>query len=111
MLKPTQTSVARRLKLSTDIRLRDKLYFESRVTYTGRTSISVETEITRIGRDRSVTALSNACIFTFVNVDAELHRLHVPQVHPTTYFEDAKYLAGFRRQRAYMLTGVHRRSL
>jgi acyl-coenzyme A thioesterase 9 len=102
---------ANRINFHQPVRMGDKLYFESRVTYTGRTSISVETEITRISRDRSMTALSNACIFTFVNVDGELHRLPVPQVHPTTYFEDAKYLAGFRRQRAYTLTGMRRRAL
>jgi hypothetical protein len=44
-----------------------------------------------------MTALSNTCVFTFVNVDADLNLLPVPQVYPTNYSEDARYLAGYRR--------------
>jgi len=58
-------------------------------------SISVETSITRISRDRKSTALSNICTFTFVNVDAELHP------YPTTYAEDARDLTGYRHHQAY----------
>jgi hypothetical protein len=36
-----------------------------------------------------MTALSNTCIFTFVNVDAKLCPIPVPTVYPTTYAEDA----------------------
>jgi acyl-coenzyme A thioesterase 9 len=82
------------------VRMGDKLHFVSRVTYTGHTSITVETAITRISRDRSMTALSNNCIFTFVNVDAELNLLPVPRMYPTTYSEDILYLAGYRRHQA-----------
>jgi acyl-coenzyme A thioesterase 9 len=79
------------------VRMGDKLHFVSRVTYTGHTSITVETAITRISRDRSMTALSNNCIFTFVNVDAALNLMPVPRLYPTTYSEDIRYLAGYRR--------------
>jgi len=85
------------------VRMGDKLHFLSRVTYTGETSITVETTITRISRDRTMTALSNACIFTFVNVDADLNQMPVPQLYPTTYSEDARYLAGYRRHQQYLV--------
>lgn len=84
------------------VRMGDKLHFVSRVTYTGNTSIAVETSITRISRDRTSTALSNVCSFTFANVDAELRRLPVPPIYPTTYGEDARYLAAYRRHKAYL---------
>jgi acyl-CoA hydrolase len=79
------------------VRMGDKLHFVSRVTYTGHTSITVETAITRISRDRTMTALSNNCVFTFVNVDAALNLMPVPSLYPTTYSEDIRYLAGYRR--------------
>jgi len=84
------------------VRMGDKLHFVSRLTYTGNTSVSVETEITRISRDRKETALSNVCTFTFVHRGAEMERLPVPQVHPTTYAEDARYLSGYRRRQAHL---------
>ena len=84
------------------VRMGDKLHFVSRVTYTGRTSITVETAITRISRDRTMTALSNNCIFTFVNVDADLNLLSVPLMYPNSYTEDIRYLAGYRRHQAYL---------
>jgi len=91
-----------RINFYQPVRMGDKLHFVSRVTYTGQTSIAVETSITRISRDRSSTALSNVCTFTFTNVDADLRRKPVPQVYPTTYAEDARYLAAYRRHRAYL---------
>jgi acyl-CoA hydrolase len=86
------------------VRMGDKLHFVSRVVYAGETSIAVETAITRISRDRTGTALSNVCTFTFANVDAELKRVPVPRIYPTSYAEDARYLAAYRRRKAY-LTG------
>jgi acyl-CoA hydrolase len=84
------------------VRMGDKLHFLSRVTYTGRTSITVETAITRISRDRTMTALSNNCIFTFVNVDADLNLRPIAQMYPTNYTEDIRYLIGHRRRRDYL---------
>ena len=81
------------------VRMGDKLHFVSRVTFTCRSSITVETAITRISRDRSMTALSNTCVFTFVNVDARLQLMPVPEVYPTTYLEDARYLSAYRRSK------------
>ena len=81
------------------VRMGDKLHFVSRVTFTGRHSITVETAITRISRDRTMTALSNTCVFTFVNVDDQLRLVPVPEVYPTTYLEDARYLSAYRRSK------------
>ncbi|MGA7521752.1 MAG: acyl-CoA thioesterase [Acidobacteriaceae bacterium] len=89
------------------VRMGDKLHFVSRVTYTGETSIAVETAITRISQDRTSTALSNVCAFTFANVDADLRRLPVPPIYPTSYAEDARYLAAYRRRNAWLETKAH----
>ena len=91
-----------RINFYQPVRMGDKLHFVSRVTYTGHTSIAVETSITRVSRDRSSTALSNVCTFTFTNVDGALRRIPVPQIYPTTYAEDARYLAAERRHKAYL---------
>lgn len=91
-----------RINFYQPVRMGDKLHFVSRVAFTGTTSITVETSITRISRDRKSTALSNVCTFTFVNVDSELHPMPVPQIYPTTYAEDARYLAGYRRHQAHL---------
>lgn len=82
--------------------LDDKLHFTSRVVYTGRSSIAVEANIERISRDRTSKALSNSCLFTFVNVDRELRPRPVPPVYPTTYAEDARFLAAHRQHEAYL---------
>jgi acyl-CoA hydrolase len=79
------------------VRLGDKLHYTCRVVYTGKTSISVEANICRISRDRTSKALSNSCLFTFVNVDKNLQPLPVPTIYPTTFGEDALYLQAYRR--------------
>jgi acyl-coenzyme A thioesterase 9 len=81
------------------VRLGDKLHYTSRVVYTGKTSVSVEANIRRISRDRTSQALSNSCLFTFVNVDQDLAPQPVPTIHPATYSEDARYLQAYRRSR------------
>ena len=81
------------------VRLGDKLHYTSRVVYTGKTSVSVEASIRRISRDRTSQALSNSCLFTFVNVDQDLSPQPVPTIHPATYAEDARYLQAFRRSK------------
>ncbi|MGE4580476.1 MAG: hotdog domain-containing protein [Desulfuromonadales bacterium] len=81
------------------VRLGDKLHFTTRVVYTGKTSVSVEANIRRISRDRTSQALSNSCLFTFVNVNKDLTPQPVPTIYPTTYGEDARYLQAFRRSK------------
>jgi acyl-coenzyme A thioesterase 9 len=90
-----------RINFLRPVRIGDTLRFTSRIAYTGRTSIAVETKIERIGWGESVLDLSNDCVFTFVHVDNELRPQPVPQIYPTTYDEDARYLAGYRRGRAH----------
>ncbi len=84
------------------VRLDDKLHFTSRVVYTGTTSICVETGIERISRDRTSKAISNICLFTFVNVDRDLMPRPVPKVYPATAAEDASYLEAHRHHQAHL---------
>jgi acyl-CoA hydrolase len=72
---------------------RHKLRFASRIVYTGRTSIAVEARIERVAHGERENDLTNECVFTFVNVDESLRPQPVPRVFPTTYDEDARYLA------------------
>ncbi len=82
------------------VRMGDELHFTSRVVYTGGSAISVEARIERISRDRTTKALSNSCLFTFVNFDSEMNPRPVPPIYPTTYAEDARYLDAYRRNRS-----------
>jgi len=78
------------------VRMGDILHYTTRVVYSNGSLICVEANIERISRDRTTKALSNSCLFTFVNVDDELNHQTVPQVYPTNYGEDARYLAAHR---------------
>jgi acyl-CoA hydrolase len=89
-----------RINFVQPVRMGDKLQFLSRAVYAGHTSVCVETDIIRVSRDRTQTNLSNSCIFTFANVDDQLHPQPVPPLYPTTYAEDARYLAAHRRHAA-----------
>ncbi|CAH2031944.1 hotdog domain-containing protein [Trichlorobacter ammonificans] len=82
------------------VRLGDKLHYTCRVVYTDESFICVEAGIERVSRDRTSKALSNSCLFTFVNVDSDLRHQPVPPIYPTTYAEDARYLAAHRSHRA-----------
>jgi acyl-coenzyme A thioesterase 9 len=99
-LAPDRPIVARvdRINFLQPVRIGDKLHFTSRVVYTGETSLCVEITIERQSLDRVTRALSNTCVFTFVNVDQDLRPLPVPKVFPTTYAEDARYLEAHRRR-------------
>ena len=90
-----------RINFLQPVRMGDKLHFVSRVVYTGATSICVEVSIERVGRQRDTRALSNTCVFTFVNVDPDMIPRPVPPVYPTTYAEDARYLEAHRRNRRH----------
>ena len=99
--RPVIVSV-NRINFNQPVRMGDRLRFQSRVTYAEGHSVSVETNIERLGLDRQQTALSNTCVFTFVNVDETLTPRPVPVVHPTTYREDDRFLAAYRRRRSYL---------
>jgi acyl-CoA hydrolase len=85
------------------VRLDDKLHYSARVVYSGTTSLVVEANIERISRDRSSKTISNSCLFTFVNVDRTLTPRPVPPLYPTTYAEDARYLAASRQHQVHRL--------
>jgi acyl-CoA hydrolase len=93
--RPVPTAV-NRINFFRPVRIGDKLHYTARVIYTSDSFICVEANIERISRDRTTKALSNSCLFTFVNVDDELNHQPVPQVYPTNYGEDARYLAAHR---------------
>ena len=105
--RPVVVSV-NRINFHHPVRMGDKLYFVSRVTYTGHSSLCVETDIVRVSRDRSSTALCNTGIFTFVNVDAELRPRPSMPIYPNTYAEDARYLAAYNRQLAFKKSEARR---
>lgn len=85
------------------VRLGDKLHFTCRVVYTSGSFICVEASIERISRDRSSKALSNSCLFTFVNVDNDLRHQPVPGIYPSTYAEDDRYLAAYRSHQSMIV--------
>jgi acyl-CoA hydrolase len=84
------------------VRMGDKLHYTAQVVYTSDTFVCVEANIERISRDRTAKALSNSCLFTFVNVNENLQRQPVPPVYPTNYGEDARYLAAHRSCQAIL---------
>ncbi len=84
------------------VHIDDKLHYTCRVIHTGNCSVSIEADIERISRDRRSKALSNTCHFTFTCVDAEMRPQPVPTVYPTTYAEDALYLAAYRRRKEHL---------
>ncbi len=88
------------------VQIGDKLHLSSRIAYTEGPAICVETAIERISRDRTIRALSNSCLFTFVDLDAARRPAGVPPVHPATYAEDARYLAARRNLQALSSRGA-----
>ncbi|HZU52628.1 MAG TPA: hotdog domain-containing protein [Holophagaceae bacterium] len=91
-----------RINFAQPVRMGDKLHFQTRVIHSEGNSLCVEADILRVGQDHGRAALSNTCVFTFVNVDDALRPRPVPLVHPATYREDAAFLAAHRRRAAYL---------
>lgn len=87
-----------RINFNQPVFLGDKLKFTARVVYTGRTTITVQSDIERFGQASGDTALSNSCLFTFSNVDASMQPQLVPVIYPVTYAEDARYLNAYRQR-------------
>lgn len=109
-IAPNRPIVARvdRINFLQPVRIGDKLHFTSRVAHTGNSSMCVEIAIERISQDRVTKALSNSCVFTFVNVDEDLRPRPVPKVYPTTYAENARYLEAHRRRLRHKRAGSSR---
>lgn len=102
LVAPNRALIAavNRINFFHPVRIGDKLHYSCRVVYTSGSFICVEASIERISRDRSNKALSNSCLFTFVNVDNELQHQAVPGVYPSTYAEDDRYLAAYRSHKS-----------
>lgn len=96
----TAVVAVNRINFLQPVRIGDVLRYGSRIVYTGRTSVAVETRIERMDRGGVVRDLTNYCAFTFVNMDDELRPQPVPAVFPITYDEDERYLAAHRRNRS-----------
>ncbi len=90
------TVAVNRINFFHPVQIGDKLHLASRVVYAEGAAVCVETAIERISRDRAARALSNSCLFTFVNIDAALRPVPVAPVFPSSYAEDARYLAARR---------------
>ncbi len=87
-----------RINFNQPVLLGDQLKFTARVVYTGKTSITVQSDIERSGRTDGVKALSNSCLFTFRNVGNDMEPLPVPFIYPVTYAEDARFLNAYRQR-------------
>jgi acyl-CoA hydrolase len=107
LVAPDRSIIAavNRINFFHPVRMGDKLHYTSRVVYTSGSFVCIEASIERISRDRTTKALSNSCLFTFVNVDKDLRHRPVPAIYPATYAEDARYLAAHRSYQA--LVGHH----
>jgi acyl-coenzyme A thioesterase 9 len=89
-----------RINFYEPVRMGDKLHYTAQVVYTRDSFVCVEANIERLSADRTSKALSNSCLFTFVNVDRQLAHRNVEPVYPTTYAEEARYLAAHRSYQA-----------
>jgi acyl-CoA hydrolase len=87
-----------RINFNQPVLLGDQLKFTARVVYTGKTTITVQSDIERFSRTVGDKALSNSCLFTFSNVDAAMQPQAVPFIYPVTYAEDARLLNAYRQR-------------
>lgn len=87
-----------RINFNQPVFLGDKLKFTARVVYTGRTTITVQSDIERFSRADGIKALSNSCLFTFRNVNDTMAPCHVPFIYPITYAEDERFLNAYRQR-------------
>ncbi len=87
-----------RINFNQPVLLGDQLKFTARVVYTGKTTITVQSDIERFGRVGGDKALSNSCLFTFRNVDTSMQPQPVPFIYPVTYAEDARFLNAYRQR-------------
>lgn len=87
-----------RINFNQPVLMGDQLKFTARVVYTGKTTITVQCDIRRFGRNAGDKALSNSCLFTFRNVDQSMEPRPVPFIYPVTYAEDARFLNAYRQR-------------
>ncbi len=91
-----------RINFHYPVHLDDKLHYVSRVVFTEGNTVCVEAGIERISRDRTTKALSNTCLFTFVNVDRDMVHRPVAHIYPVTYADDTRYLQAFRSHQDFL---------
>jgi acyl-coenzyme A thioesterase 9 len=91
-------SKVNRINFNQPVLLGDQLKFTARVVYTGRTTITVQSDIERFSRSGGDKALSNSCLFTFSNVGNDMEPKPVPFIYPVTYAEDARFLNAYRQR-------------
>ncbi len=87
-----------RINFNQPVLLGDHLKFIARVVYTGKTTITVQSDIERFSRTLGRNTLSNSCLFTFRNVGDDMEPKPVPFIYPVTYAEDTRYLNAFRQR-------------
>lgn len=87
-----------RINFNQPVLLGDQLKFTARVVYTGKTTITVQTDIERYSRTDGNKSLSNSCLFTFRNVGNDMTPQPVPVIYPVTYAEDARLLNAYRQR-------------
>ena len=87
-----------RINFNQPVLLGDKLKFTARVVYTGKTTVTVQSDVERFGSAAGGLALTNSCLFTFSNVDGEMRPQPVPFIYPVTYAEDARFLKAYRQR-------------
>ncbi len=87
-----------RINFDQPVLLGDQLKFTARVVYTGKTTITVQTDIERFNRSNRNKSLSNSCLFTFRNVASDMSPQPVPFIYPVTYAEDARFLNAYRQR-------------
>ena len=87
-----------RINFNQPVLLGDQLKFIARVVYTGRTTVTVQSDIERFNRTDGAKALSNSCLFTFRNVGSDMEPKPVSFIYPVTYAEDARFLNAYRQR-------------
>jgi acyl-CoA hydrolase len=87
-----------RINFNQPVLLGEQLKFTARVVYTGKTTITVQSDIERLSRTFGRKTLSNSCLFTFRNVGSDMEPRPVPFIYPVTYAEDARYLTAYRQR-------------
>lgn len=87
-----------RINFNQPVLLGDQLKFTARIVYTGRTTITVQSDIERFSRSAGDKNLSNSCLFTFENVGSNMEPKPVPFIYPVTYAEDARFLNAYRQR-------------
>lgn len=86
-----------RINFYQPVNIGDKLHYASKIIYTNGPFICIEANISRMGRgEKKISALTNSCLFTFIDVDENLNPLIVDKIYPVTFEEYLKYLQAER---------------